>query len=63
MRDLGDRGAQGRACGNLGNTFYLLGNFQGAIEHHQERLKIAKEFGDKVSFHENTKFVNYYKKY
>jgi G-protein signaling modulator 2 len=49
MRDLGDRGAQGRACGNLGNTFYLLGNFQGAIEHHQERLKIAKEFGDKVS--------------
>jgi G-protein signaling modulator 2 len=47
MRDLGDRGAQGRACGNLGNTFYLLGNFPGAIEHHQERLKIAKEFGDK----------------
>lgn len=47
MRDLGDRGAQGRACGNLGNTYYLLGDFQKAIEYHKERLKIAKEFGDK----------------
>lgn len=25
MKTLGDRGAQGRACGNLGNTYYLLG--------------------------------------
>ncbi|XP_037949167.1 G-protein-signaling modulator 2 isoform X2 [Teleopsis dalmanni] len=49
MRDLGDRGAQGRACGNLGNTYYLLGDFQAAIEHHQERLRIAREFGDKAA--------------
>lgn len=35
MRELGDRGAQGRACGNLGNTYYLLGDFEAAIEHHQ----------------------------
>ncbi|XP_067617458.1 G-protein-signaling modulator 2 [Eurosta solidaginis] len=49
MRDLGDRGAQGRACGNLGNTYYLLGNFQSAIEHHQERLCIAREFGDRAA--------------
>lgn len=27
MRELGDRSAQGRACGNLGNTYYLLGKF------------------------------------
>lgn len=27
MRELGDRGAQGRACGNLGNTYYLLGKY------------------------------------
>ncbi|XP_037046634.1 G-protein-signaling modulator 2 isoform X1 [Bradysia coprophila] len=47
MKDLGDRGAQGRACGNLGNTYYLLGDFESAIEHHQERLRIAREFGDK----------------
>ncbi|ETN64854.1 g-protein signaling modulator [Anopheles darlingi] len=49
MKQLGDRGAQGRACGNLGNTFYLLGNFETAIEHHQERLRIAREFGDKAA--------------
>ncbi|XP_017472544.1 PREDICTED: G-protein-signaling modulator 2 [Rhagoletis zephyria] len=49
MRELGDRGAQGRACGNLGNTYYLLGNFQKAIEHHQERLCIAREFGDRAA--------------
>lgn len=47
MRDLSDLAAQGRACGNLGNTYYLLGNFEQAIEHHKERLKIAREFGDK----------------
>lgn len=49
MKELGDRGAQGRACGNLGNTYYLLGNFETAIEHHQERLRIAREFGDKAA--------------
>ncbi|XP_053675439.1 G-protein-signaling modulator 2 [Anopheles nili] len=49
MRELGDRGAQGRACGNLGNTHYLLGEFETAIEHHQERLRIAREFGDKAA--------------
>lgn len=49
MRDIGDRSAQGRSCGNLGNTFYLLGDFSAAIEHHQERLRIAREFGDKAA--------------
>ena len=47
MRTLGDSAAQGRACGNLGNTYYLLGDFQKAIFYHNERLKIAREFGDK----------------
>ncbi|KAI9579162.1 G-protein-signaling modulator 2 [Glossina fuscipes] len=49
MRELGDRSAQGRACGNLGNTYYLLGDFQAAIEHHQNRLRIAREYGDKAA--------------
>ncbi|XP_031568358.1 G-protein-signaling modulator 2-like [Actinia tenebrosa] len=44
---LGDRAAQGRACGNLGNTHYLLGNFDLAIMFHEERLAIAREFNDK----------------
>lgn len=36
MRQLNDTAAQGRACGNLGNTYYLLGDFQQAIQYHHE---------------------------
>uniref|UniRef100_A0A672S1W3 G-protein-signaling modulator 1-like n=1 Tax=Sinocyclocheilus grahami TaxID=75366 RepID=A0A672S1W3_SINGR len=49
VKELGDRAAQGRAFGNLGNTHYLLGNFVEAIKFHRERLSIAKEFGDKAA--------------
>lgn len=36
MKELNDRAAVGRACGNLGNTYYLLGNFKDAIQYHEE---------------------------
>ena len=36
VKSLGDKAAQGRACGNLGNTHYLLGNFETAIGFHKE---------------------------
>ncbi|KAG3288347.1 G protein signaling modulator 1, transcript variant X3 [Ictidomys tridecemlineatus] len=49
VKELGDRAAQGRAYGNLGNTHYLLGNFAEATTFHKERLAIAKEFGDKAA--------------
>ncbi|KAI1290108.1 G-protein-signaling modulator 2 [Halotydeus destructor] len=49
MREMGDKCAQGRACGNLGNTHYLLGNFGDAVTYHNERLRIAKDFGDKAA--------------
>ncbi|RWS15640.1 G-protein-signaling modulator 2-like protein [Dinothrombium tinctorium] len=49
MIQLGDKAAQGRALGNLGNTHYLLGNFAQAVTYHKERLKIAVEFGDKAA--------------
>ncbi|KAH6944336.1 hypothetical protein HPB50_002709 [Hyalomma asiaticum] len=49
MVALGDRSTQGRAYGNLGNTYYLLGNFKKAIAYHEQRLKLAKEFGDKAA--------------
>ncbi|XP_029467870.1 G-protein-signaling modulator 1 [Rhinatrema bivittatum] len=49
VKELGDRAAQGRAYGNLGNTHYLIGNFSEAITFHNERLAIAKEFGDKAA--------------
>lgn len=42
-----DRAAEGRTYGNLGNTYYFLGDFESAIECHHQRLKIAKEYGDK----------------
>ena len=42
-----DRAAEGRTFGNLGNTYYFLGEFDSAIECHMQRLKIAKEYGDK----------------
>ncbi|XP_077038224.1 G-protein-signaling modulator 2 isoform X4 [Agelaius phoeniceus] len=47
VKELGDRAAQGRAYGNLGNTHYLLGNFRSAVLAHEQRLLIAKEFGDR----------------
>lgn len=36
VKELGDRAAQGRACGNLGNTHYLLGSFVEATAFHKE---------------------------
>lgn len=36
MTALGDRAAQGRAFGNLGNTHYLLGNFRDAVIAHEQ---------------------------
>lgn len=36
VTELGDRAAQGRAYGNLGNTHYLLGNFQKAVVSHEQ---------------------------
>ncbi|KAM8851410.1 G-protein-signaling modulator 2 isoform 3-T3 [Spinachia spinachia] len=47
VKELGDRAAQGRTYGNLGNTYYLLGNFRKAVASHEQRLLIAKEFGDR----------------
>ncbi len=48
MREITDRAAQGRACGNLGNTHYLLGSFTQAIKYHQE-----------VSVFDYKKFISY----
>lgn len=33
---MGDKSAQGRALGNLGNIHYLLGNFKDAIAFHTQ---------------------------
>lgn len=47
--NLGDLAAQGRAYGNLGNTYHLLSKFEEAIECHKERQKIALQLGDKAA--------------
>ncbi|XP_068175150.1 G-protein-signaling modulator 2-like isoform X2 [Antennarius striatus] len=47
VKELADKAAQGRTYGNLGNTYYLLGEFESAVAAHEKRLLIAKEFGDK----------------
>ncbi|XP_027200089.2 G-protein-signaling modulator pins [Dermatophagoides pteronyssinus] len=49
MINLGDHSAQGRTYGNLGNTYYLLGNFSQAVEYHQKRLEIAVQFKDRAA--------------
>lgn len=44
---LNDHVAMGRAFGNLGNTHYLLGNFEASVESHKRRLELAKQTNDK----------------
>lgn len=39
VKELGDRAAQGRTYGNLGNTYYLLGDFQSAVAAHEKVLQ------------------------
>ncbi|OUC43033.1 tetratricopeptide repeat protein [Trichinella nativa] len=46
-QEMGDRVGEGRACGNIGLAYHLLGDFKTAVQFHNERLQIAKEFGDK----------------
>ena len=36
VHELNDRAAEGRAYGNLGNTHYLLGSFEKAVQYHEE---------------------------
>lgn len=36
VKELGDKAAQGRTCGNLGNTYYLLGEFDNAVAAHEK---------------------------
>uniref|UniRef100_A0A671VAN6 G protein signaling modulator 1b n=1 Tax=Sparus aurata TaxID=8175 RepID=A0A671VAN6_SPAAU len=45
VKELGDRAAQGRAYGNLGNTHYLLGNFVEAIK---KTLQLSRQLRDQV---------------
>ena len=47
-KEIGNREAEGRGYGNLGNVNYSLGDFRKASEYHKKHLKIATEIGDRV---------------
>lgn len=36
VKELGDKAAQGRTYGNLGNSYYLLGEFEKAVAAHEK---------------------------
>ena len=45
--EIGDRGGEGGAYGNLGNAYHSLSDYLKAIEYHEKHLKIAIEIGDR----------------
>jgi tetratricopeptide (TPR) repeat protein len=46
-RGLGDRPAQVRHLGNLGNACYSLGEYRRAINYHEQSMAIAREIADR----------------
>ncbi len=48
-RSMRDRVGEGKASGNLGNTFKMLGRFDEAIECCTTHLVTSKELNDQVS--------------
>ena len=42
----GDKAGEGKACGNIGNAHYSLGQFNDAIEYHKKDLEIARQTGE-----------------
>ena len=45
---MGERAGQGHAYANLGDAHHSLGEFEKAIDYHEQDLKIAKEVGGKA---------------
>ena len=44
-----DRVGEGKASGNLGNTYKMLGRFDEAVECCKTHLNISRELNDQVS--------------
>ena len=47
-RELGNRSGEGLAVCNLGSAFYMLGQYDKAIEFYTKSLNISRERGDRV---------------
>ena len=48
MKELGDRAGEGRAYGNLGNTYYNVGELGKALLFNRKQLSISKETGNPI---------------
>ena len=46
-KEIGNKGSEGKAYGNLGNAYQSLCNYKKAIEFYQQSLTIAKKIGEK----------------
>jgi tetratricopeptide (TPR) repeat protein len=46
-QEIGDRRGEGRALGNLGGAYVVLGETRRSIEYHEQHLMIAREIGDR----------------
>ena len=47
--DIKDIRMQGQACGCLGNTYYLLGNYSKALFYYRKRLILAQREPDRTA--------------
>ncbi|VBB31846.1 unnamed protein product [Acanthocheilonema viteae] len=41
--------ACGRTYGNIGNSYYMLGDYATAVYYHNKRLNIARQYGDRAA--------------
>ena len=63
--EIGDRGGEVRAYGNLGNAYQSLHDYRKAIEYHEKHLKIAIEIGHRggeEAAHGNLGIAYHYRK-
>ena len=49
---------QGQACGCLGNTFYLIGNYSKALYYYKKRLGLAQKSADVMAERRAYRLVN-----
>ena len=48
QKKIGDRAGEGQACGNLGNAYLSMGDYQKAIDYLEKSLKLATELVDRA---------------
>ncbi|CAG9539167.1 unnamed protein product [Cercopithifilaria johnstoni] len=49
VENMKDFVACGRTYGNIGNSYYMLGDYATAVYYHSKRLDIARQYGDRAA--------------